>query len=87
MLMSAQGTPVSANSQSPVGRTSTIKAPSKAAGKRRAGTLTNRTMKRATRRELKKLTEMDLEEKDDLSLAGLVAIALDSWSMLLLVRI
>jgi hypothetical protein len=63
--MSAQGTPVPANLQSPVGRTSNPKAPAKVAGKRRAAAANNGTTKRATRRELKKLTEMDLEEKDD----------------------
>ncbi|KAG7393222.1 hypothetical protein PHYPSEUDO_011227 [Phytophthora pseudosyringae] len=63
--MSAQGTPVPENLQSPVGRTSNPKAPAKVTGKRRAGAGANGTTKRATRRELKKLVEMDLEEKDD----------------------
>ncbi|OWZ23475.1 Transcription factor Dp-1 [Phytophthora megakarya] len=63
--MSAKGTPIPDNLQSPVGRTSNPKAPSKVAGKRRAGSANNGTTKRATRRELKKLVEVDLEEKDD----------------------
>ncbi|CAI5736364.1 unnamed protein product [Peronospora destructor] len=71
--MSTQGTPVSTKLQSPVGRTSNPKAPSKAAGKTRAGASNNRTIKRATRRELKKLMEIDLEEKDDISSIGLKA--------------
>ncbi|CAH0488073.1 unnamed protein product [Peronospora farinosa] len=71
--MSAQGTPVSTTLQSPSGRTSNPKAPSKAAGKTRTGAVNNRIMKRATRRELKKLTEIDLEEKDDVSSMGLKA--------------
>ncbi|CAI5702747.1 unnamed protein product [Peronospora effusa] len=71
--MSTQGTPVSTTLQYPAGRTSNPKAPSKAAGKTRTGAVNNRTMKRATRRELKKLTEINLEEKDDVSYKGLKA--------------
>ncbi|GMF15285.1 unnamed protein product [Phytophthora lilii] len=63
--MSGQGTPVPAGLQSPVGKTTNPKAPAKVAGKRRAGAAGDGTTKRATRRELKKLTEIDLEEKDD----------------------
>ncbi|RLN54087.1 hypothetical protein BBJ28_00023498, partial [Nothophytophthora sp. Chile5] len=62
----AQGTPVSAKLRSPVGRTSNPKAPARITGKKRVAAASNGTTKqRATRRELKKLTEMDLEEKDD----------------------
>ncbi|CAH0482528.1 unnamed protein product [Peronospora belbahrii] len=64
--MSAEGTPVSSALKSVAGRTSNPKAPSKAAGKRRAGAANNGTIKRPTRRELKKWTEMDLEEKEDI---------------------
>ncbi|ETI45493.1 hypothetical protein, variant 1 [Phytophthora nicotianae CJ01A1] len=67
--MSAQGTPLPDNLQSPVGRKTNPKAPAKVAGKRRAGSGANGTTKRATRRELKKLVEMDLEEKDDVPTA------------------
>ncbi|KAF1773832.1 Transcription factor DP [Phytophthora cactorum] len=68
--MSVQGTPVPDNLQSPVGRKTNPKAPAKVAGKRRAGSAANGTTKRATRRELKKLVEMDLEEKDDIPTAA-----------------
>ncbi|KAI9987775.1 hypothetical protein PInf_023819 [Phytophthora infestans] len=67
--MSAQGTPVPDNLKSPVGRKANPKAPSKVASKRRAVSGVNGTAKRATRRELKKLVEVDLEEKDDVSTA------------------
>ncbi|EEY54594.1 transcription factor Dp-1 [Phytophthora infestans T30-4] len=67
--MSAQGTPVPDNLKSPVGRKANPKAPSKVASKRRAVSGANGTAKRATRRELKKLVEVDLEEKDDVSTA------------------
>ncbi|KAL4158139.1 hypothetical protein PRNP1_003918 [Phytophthora ramorum] len=65
--MSGKGTPVPDSLQSPVGKPSNPKTPAKVAGKRRAGAAVNGTTKRATRRELKKLTEVDLEEKDDIS--------------------
>ncbi|KAG6623669.1 transcription factor Dp-1 [Phytophthora cinnamomi] len=63
--MSAEGTPLPDGLQSPAGRTSNPKAPAKVAGKKRVGAASNGATKRATRRELKKLTEMDLEEKED----------------------
>lgn len=65
------------NLQSPVGKTSNPKAPARVAGKRRAGSANNGTIKRATRRELKKLTEIDLEEKNDVP-KGWFPAALDS---------
>lgn len=54
---------------SPVGRPSNPKAPAKRTGKRRSSSGVKCTTKRATRRELKKLIEMDLEEKDDVMTA------------------
>ncbi|KAE9049049.1 hypothetical protein PR003_g637 [Phytophthora rubi] len=63
--MSAEGTPLPDGLQSPPGRASKSKAPARLAGKKRVAAGSNGTTKRATRRELKKLTEVDLEEKDD----------------------
>ncbi|TDH67170.1 hypothetical protein CCR75_000070 [Bremia lactucae] len=65
--MSADGTPESVILSSLIQRPSKSKVPAKGVGKRRAGAGVNRSIKRVTRRELKKLVEMDLEEKDDVS--------------------
>ncbi|KAG1704102.1 hypothetical protein DVH05_006115 [Phytophthora capsici] len=64
--MSAKGTPMADNLQSPVGKKTAAKAPGRVPNKRRAGTAANGATKRPTRRELnKKLLEVELEEKND----------------------
>ncbi|KAK1945801.1 Transcription factor Dp-1 [Phytophthora citrophthora] len=64
--MSAKGTQIPDNLQSPVGKKTTTKAPGRVPNKRRAGAAANGATKRPTRRELnKKLLEVELEEKND----------------------
>lgn len=67
-----RGTPASANAavRSLAGKSCQPKAPTRLLGKKRSATAgatpSSASKPRVTRRELKKLTEMDLEEKDEI---------------------
>ncbi|CAI5730802.1 unnamed protein product [Hyaloperonospora brassicae] len=63
--MSAHETSVPSELQSSVRKRTNSMAPAQVTGKKRMGAVNSGTTKRTTRRELKKLTEIALEEKDD----------------------
>lgn len=68
--VSAPGTPPGGQIRSPAVKNNNPKAPARLTAKKRlaaaGGSANNLVKPRVTRRELKKLTEMDLEEKDDI---------------------